>query len=46
MIEKIIEEVSFNAPEMRGQKVTVDTVQVRDAVGELVVKHDLSRFIL
>lgn len=46
VIEKIMEDVSFNAPDLSGQKITVDTVQVLDAIGDLAVKHDLSRFIL
>lgn len=46
VIEKIMEDVSFNAPDLNGQKITVDTVQVQDAIGDLAVKHDLSRFIL
>lgn len=46
VIEKIVEDVSFNAPELKGQTVVVDTVQVQVALGELLVKHDLSKFIL
>jgi ATP-dependent HslUV protease ATP-binding subunit HslU len=46
VIERIVEDVSFNAPALKGQKVTVDAVQVEDALGDLLVKSDLSRFIL
>jgi ATP-dependent HslUV protease ATP-binding subunit HslU len=46
VIERIVEDVSFNAPSLKGQKVTVDAVQVQDALGDLMVKSDLSRFIL
>lgn len=46
VIEKIVEDLSFNAPSMKGQTVFVDAVQVQDALGELVVKDDFSKFIL
>lgn len=46
VIERIVQDISFTAPELKGQTVTVDTVQVQDALGDLLVKSDLSRFIL
>lgn len=46
VIERIVQDISFRAPELKGQTVTVDTVQVQDALGDLLVKSDLSRFIL
>lgn len=39
-------DISFNAPALKGQTVTIDTVQVQDALGDLLIKSDLSRFIL
>lgn len=46
VIERIMEETSFNAPDLKGQTVVVDAVQVQGALGDLMVKSDLSRFIL
>lgn len=46
VIERIVEDISFNAPALRGQTITVDAVQVHDALGDLMVKSDLTRFIL
>ncbi len=46
VIERIMEDTSFNAPSLKGQVVTVDAVQVQGALGDLMVKSDLSRFIL
>jgi ATP-dependent HslUV protease ATP-binding subunit HslU len=41
-----LEEVSFDAPEMNGQKVRVDAEMVRAKLADIVKSEDLSRFIL
>lgn len=46
VIERIIEDTSFNAPTLKGQTVTVDAVQVQGALSDMMVKSDLSKFIL
>ena len=46
VIERIVQEISFTAPSLKGQTVTVDAVQVQESLGDLLVKSDLSRFIL
>lgn len=46
VIERIVQDISFNAPSLKGQTVTVDAVQVQESLGDLLVKSDLSRFIL
>jgi len=47
IIEKIMEEFSYNAPEMEsGKKVSITADVVRTAVGELLKKTDLHKFIL
>ncbi|OSN09572.1 ATP-dependent protease ATP-binding subunit HslU [Lonsdalea iberica] len=46
VLERLIEEVSYNASEMGGQNVTIDADYVRDHLDELVADEDLSRFIL
>jgi len=46
VLEKVVEEVSFNAADRTGETVTVDGDYVRARVGELAKNADLSRFIL
>ncbi|HEY8573556.1 ATP-dependent protease ATPase subunit HslU [Phenylobacterium sp.] len=46
VLEKVLEEVSFNAADRDGETVTVDAAYVKDRVGELASNTDLSRFIL
>ena len=46
VMEKILEEVSFNASERGGETVTVDAAYVRDQIGDLAKDADLSKFIL
>ncbi|GHS90608.1 ATP-dependent protease ATPase subunit HslU [Planctomycetales bacterium] len=46
VMEKLFEEVSFNAPEWRDRKVVVDPQMVRDRLAEISKDEDLSRFIL
>lgn len=46
IMEKVLEEVSFHAPEMGGQKLVIDAKYVRERLGNLVKDVDLSRYIL
>lgn len=46
LLEKLLEELSFNAPELEDKKVTVDAEYVNNALQDIVVNHDLSQFIL
>ena len=46
VVERIIEGISFDAPDLRGQRVVIDTVNVRDSLGDMLLKSDLSRFVL
>ena len=46
MLEKLLEEVSFAADELRGQTITVDRGYVRDKLKDIVADQDLSKFIL
>lgn len=46
VLERLIEEISYDASEMNGQTVTVDAEYVRSHLDELVADEDLSRFIL
>jgi ATP-dependent HslUV protease ATP-binding subunit HslU len=46
VMEKLLEDVSFNAPEMSGQTVTVDAKFVKEKLANIVKDEDLSRYIL
>ncbi|MDW8006368.1 MAG: HslU--HslV peptidase ATPase subunit, partial [Thermomicrobium sp.] len=46
IMEKVIEEISFRAPEFAGQTVRIDAEYVRQRVGDIVADEDLSKFIL
>jgi ATP-dependent HslUV protease ATP-binding subunit HslU len=46
VVEKLLEDLSFNAHQLSGQKVAVDARLVRERLGELMKDEDLSRFIL
>lgn len=46
MMERLVEEVSFNADERSGETITIDTAYVENTLTELVKNEDLSRFIL
>lgn len=46
VLERLIEDISYDASEMNGQSVTIDAEYVRNHLDELVADEDLSRFIL
>ena len=46
VMEKLLEEVSFTAPDRSGETVRIDAAFVQERVGELAKDTDLSRFIL
>lgn len=46
VIERVFEDLSFNAPEQGGQKITVNASFVGKHLGELASKSDLSRYVL
>ena len=46
VVEKLLDEISFAAPEVETNRVLVDSKYVRDRLGELVKNEDLSRYIL
>ena len=46
MMERLVEEVSFNADERSGETIKIDSKYVADTLTELVKNEDLSRFIL
>jgi ATP-dependent HslUV protease ATP-binding subunit HslU len=46
VLEKLLEDVSFNAPEQKKGKLSVDRNYVRDKLANIVKNEDLSRYIL
>jgi len=46
IIEKVLDDISFNATDRAGETVTVDEKYVNDNLGTLVKDTDLSKFIL
>ena len=45
-MERLLEEISFNATDRAGTTVTIDAAYVQDRVAPLAKNADLSRFIL
>jgi ATP-dependent HslUV protease ATP-binding subunit HslU len=46
VMEKLLEDVSFDAPEMPGKELTIDAEYVRQRLAEIWRDQDLSRYIL
>ncbi len=46
ILERLLDEISFEAPAMRGAQVTINAAYVRERLQEIVKSEDLSRYIL
>jgi ATP-dependent HslUV protease ATP-binding subunit HslU len=46
VMERVLDEISFNASDWTGKTVPIDAAYVRERVGDLAKNADLSRFIL
>ena len=46
IMEKLLETLSFDAPEMKNQKIEIDAEEVRTKLADIAKDEDLSRFIL
>ncbi|MEA2928367.1 MAG: ATP-dependent HslUV protease ATP-binding subunit HslU, partial [Hyphomicrobiales bacterium] len=46
VMERVLDEVSFAAPDRSGETVRIDAAYVREHIGDLAKNADLSRFIL
>lgn len=46
VLEKLLEEISFDAPDMKGEKVVIDKTMVHEKIAGLSKNADLSKFIL
>ena len=46
IMEKLLEEISFDAPEMKKRSVRIDGAYVRQQLTDIVKDQDLSKYIL
>ena len=46
VMEKVMEEISFSAPDMKKKKIKIDKKYVKKQLEDIVKDEDLSRFIL
>jgi ATP-dependent HslUV protease ATP-binding subunit HslU len=46
ILERLLDEISFDAPEKKGAKVNITAEQVRERLADIVKSEDLSRYIL
>ena len=46
VLERLVEELSFNAPELTGQTIPIDAAYVHQRLDPIVRNEDLSRYIL
>jgi ATP-dependent HslUV protease ATP-binding subunit HslU len=46
VIERLLEDISFDAPEMKDEKIVIDRQYVRKKLSDVVKDEDLSRYIL
>lgn len=46
VIEKLLEDISFNAPEMQNGRVLIDAKYIKEKISDIVKDRDLSRYIL
>ncbi len=46
IMERLLEDISFSAPDKSGESITIDAEYVNNSLSELVKDEDLSRYIL
>ena len=46
VLEKLLDEISFNAPDMKEKKIVIDEGYVEEKIADIVKDRDLSRYIL
>jgi ATP-dependent HslUV protease ATP-binding subunit HslU len=46
VMERLMDEISFEATDKAGAKLTIDAEYVKDKLGDTIEDEDLSRFIL
>jgi ATP-dependent HslUV protease ATP-binding subunit HslU len=46
VMERLLDQVSFDAPELKGQQLAIDAQYVREKLADIVKDEDLTRYIL
>jgi ATP-dependent HslUV protease ATP-binding subunit HslU len=46
VMEKLLEDISFNGPDLKDKKITITAAYVRERLAALIADEDLSRYIL
>ena len=46
MLEKLLEDISYNAFQYSGEKIIIDKDYVQNKLKDIVISKDLSRYIL
>jgi len=46
IMERLVEDISFDAPDKSGQSIRIDAAYVRERIGKMADDKDLSRFVL
>jgi len=46
VVERLLEDLSFDGPELGGREVVIDAQYVKDKLDAIVKDEDLSRYIL
>jgi ATP-dependent HslUV protease ATP-binding subunit HslU len=46
LMERLLDEISFEAPDMRDMEMAIDGEYVRRTLADIVEDHDLSRYVL
>ncbi len=46
VMEKVLEDLSFHAPDLKGREITIDVAYVRERLESIIRDEDLSRYIL
>ena len=46
VMERLLDEISFDAPEMGGREIVIDAAYVRERLNPILQDQDLSRYIL
>ena len=46
IMERVLDEISFDAPEKKGEQIKIDADYVRHMLADIVKDQDLSRYIL
>ncbi len=46
IMERLVEDISFDAPEKKGEVIKIDRAYVNDRIGKMAADPDLSRYVL